>query len=90
MTIYPAWKAQIILLLVKKVTILAQYLDFANIFLRKLAKILPKQTVVNEHNIKLVEDKEPSNGPIYKLSLLDSKLLKSISKLTWPIFLYSF
>ena len=39
-TILPARKAQIALLLAKKVSILAQCLDFANVFLEKSANIL--------------------------------------------------
>ena len=43
MTIYLAKKAQIASLLVKKVTIiLAKYLDFADAFSKKPAKILPE------------------------------------------------
>ena len=53
MTIYPAEKVQIALLLAKKVTILVKYLDFANIFLKKSANILLEQNRVYEHAIKL-------------------------------------
>ena len=38
MTIHLAQKAQTALLLAKKVTIPAQYSDFANVFLKKLAR----------------------------------------------------
>lgn len=31
--IYPPWEAEIVLLIVKKVAILAKYLDYANVFL---------------------------------------------------------
>ena len=37
----------------EKVTVLAEYLDFADVSLEKLANILPEQTGVNEHAIKL-------------------------------------
>ena len=37
--IYPAWKAQIILLVIKKVQILSKYSDFSNVFLEKKASI---------------------------------------------------
>ena len=57
MMIYLAQKAQIALLLAKKVTLLAKYLDFANILLKKSAKVLLKQTGINEYAIKLLEGK---------------------------------
>ena len=40
MTIHPAKKAYMALLLAKKVTIPAKYSDFANMFLEKLANVL--------------------------------------------------
>ena len=39
-TIYPVIEVHIALLLAKKVTILAKYLDFADVFLKKLANVL--------------------------------------------------
>ena len=51
------------LLLAKKVTVAAEYSDFADVFLEKLADILPKRTGVNEHAIKL----EKGKHPLYKL-----------------------
>ena len=53
MTIHPAKKVSIVLLLAKEVTVLAEYSDFANIFLKKSANIFPKQTKANKHTIKL-------------------------------------
>ena len=50
-TIYLAKKAQIVLLLVEKVTLLAKYFDFANVFLKKLSKVLPEQPKANKHII---------------------------------------
>ena len=47
MPIHPARKAQLTLLLAKKVIVIAKYLDFANVFLEELANILPKQTSAN-------------------------------------------
>ena len=41
-TIYQTLKAQIILFIVKNVTVLAEYAHFANVFLKKLAKMFPK------------------------------------------------
>ena len=44
-------------LLTEKITVLAEYLDFANIFLKKLAKVLFAQTGNNKHTIKLINNK---------------------------------
>ena len=57
-TIHPAKEAHMALFLAKKVTVLAEYLDFANIFLEKSANILPEQTEVNKYGIQLEEDKQ--------------------------------
>ena len=57
-TICLARKAQITLLLAKKVTVLAKYLDLANIFLKKLANIFPEQTGANMYAIKLEKSKQ--------------------------------
>ena len=64
------------LLLAKKITVLAKYLDFADVFLEELANVLPEQTWVNEHAIKLEEDKQPPYEPIYSLCLVELKTLK--------------
>lgn len=53
MLIYPARKAQIALLVAKKITILAKYLDFANMFLKKVAPELLKCSDINKHIINL-------------------------------------
>ena len=50
-TIDLAREAQIALLLGEEVTVLAEYLDFANAFLEESANVLPKQTGVNEYAI---------------------------------------
>ena len=57
MTIHSARKAQLALLLAKKVTVLAKYLDFADVFLKKSANVLPEWTGVNEYAIELKEGK---------------------------------
>ena len=46
-------KTQIVLLLAKKVTVLVEHSDFADIFSEELANVLPEQTKANEHAIKL-------------------------------------
>ena len=57
MTINPARKAPIPSLLAKKFIILDKYSDFADVFLKKLAKILPKRTGINKHVIELEDGK---------------------------------
>ena len=57
MTIHTIKKAQMALLLAEKVTVPVKYLDFDNVFLEESAYILPKQTRVNEHAIKLEKGK---------------------------------
>ena len=76
MTIHPARKAQLALLLAKKVTVLAKYSDFADIFLEESANILPEQTGVNEHAKKLEKSKQPPYGLIYSLGPVELKTLK--------------
>ena len=51
-------------LLAKEVTVLAEYLDFANIILEKSTNVLLKQTKVNKYVIKLEKGKEPPYRPI--------------------------
>ena len=53
MLIYLAKKAQIALLVVKKVQIPIKYSDFLNIFLKKKALILLETTKFNQHFTKL-------------------------------------
>ena len=75
-TIQPPWKAQIALLLTKKVNIPAKYADFITIFLKKFGKELPEQTSINEYIIKLKKDKQPPYKPIYSLELVKFKTFK--------------
>ena len=80
MTIDPAQEAQITLLLAKEVSVLAQYSDFANVFLKELAKVLPKRTGINEHIIELEESKQPLYRPIYSLDPVELETLKTYIK----------
>ena len=77
MSIYPAREAQLTSLLTEEVTVPNEYLHFANVFLKKSANILAKQTGANEHTIELEESKQPSYGPIYSLRLVELKTLKT-------------
>lgn len=47
MTIYRARKAQIALLLIKEVTVLTKYINFTDVFSKKLLEIFPKWTYIN-------------------------------------------
>lgn len=55
--IYLAWEAQIIFLIIKKIDILAKYLDYANVFLEKSAVELPKHCNINKYFMNLKLDK---------------------------------
>ena len=67
-TIHPALTAQIALLLAEKITVLAKYADFADIFSNELAKVLPERTNISKHAIELVDDKQLLYRPIYSLN----------------------
>ena len=69
------------LLLAKKVIIPAKYSDFADVFLEKVANVLPKQTWANKYAIKLEEGKKPLYGPIYSLEPVELKTFKTYIKI---------
>lgn len=46
-SIHLAWKAQIALLVAKKVTVLAKYMDYADVFSKESAEELSKQWKIN-------------------------------------------
>ena len=81
MTIYPARKAQLALLLAKKVTMPTKYSDFADVFLEKSANVLLERTKANKHAIKLEEGKQPSYEPIYSLGLVEFEIFKTYIKI---------
>lgn len=55
--IYLAKKAWIVLLIIKKVSILVKYLDFINIFLKNFNTQLSKYNKINKYIIKLEKSK---------------------------------
>ena len=79
-TIYLAWETQIVLLLAKRVTVLMEYADFVNVFLKELAEMLSKRTDINEHTIKLEESKQLPYRSIYSLGPIEFKTLKTYIK----------
>ena len=76
MTIHPVKEAWLALLLAKKVTVLAKYSDFAEVFLEESANVFPEQIKVNEHFIKLEKGNKLSYGPSYSLEPVELKTLK--------------
>ena len=83
MTIYPAYKAQIVLFIAKKITVLAKYTDFSNIFLKELAEILPERISINKYAIKLEDDEQSSYGTIYSQGLVELKTFKIYINTNW-------
>lgn len=70
MIIYLAKKAQTSLLLVEKIIISIKYLDFADVFLKKLTVVLPKQTKAKKYAIKLEKSKQSLYTYIYSLEFV--------------------
>lgn len=77
MTMYLARLPQISLLLMKKVIILTEYLYFADVFLKKLAKILPKQLGANKYAIQLEKSEQQFYKSIFSLELVELKIFKN-------------
>ena len=73
MRFYLEFKARKGSLLTKKVTDFAKYLDFVDVFSRKLTKILLKQTKVNEYVIKFEKSKKAIYVPIYSSKQIEFK-----------------
>ena len=80
MTIHLARKAQLILLFAKKVIVPIKYLDFADLFLEKLANVVPERTKANEHGIKVEKSKQLPYGVIYSLGPVELKTFKTYIK----------
>ena len=77
MSIYLAQKVQIALLIVEKVNVPAEYSDFADVFSKESAEVLPKHIKINKYAIKLENKKHPSYGPIYSLGPVELETLKT-------------
>lgn len=80
MSIHLTWEAQIILLLTEKVTVLVKYLDFANIFSKKLVVELIKYSDINKYLINLELGKQPFYRPIYSSMPIELKIFKTYIK----------
>lgn len=81
MTIFLARKIQISLLLLEKVNIPAQYLNFANMYLKKLAKVLPKYNKINKYAIKLEKNQQLFYVFIYNPGQMELQILKTYIKI---------
>lgn len=74
-------KTQIVLLLAKKIKILAKYLDFSNVFSEKKVLILLEKTKLNQYAIKMQHGKQPFYKPICNLRLVKLEILKTYIKI---------
>ena len=57
--------------------VLAEYLDFADVFSPDLASELPEHTGINNHAIDLVDSQQPPYGPIYSLGPVELETVKA-------------
>ena len=60
--------------------VLAEYINYNNIFSAENATELLDYTGINNHTIKLVEYKQPLFGPIYSLGPIKLEMLKTYLK----------
>lgn len=75
MSIYPAYKTQITLLMAKKVIILIKHTDFIDVFLKKLIIKFFKRSKIIKYAINLEPAKQSPYRPIYNLGLVEFKTL---------------
>lgn len=80
MIIYSAQKAQIVLLITEKIIILAEYLDYIDVFSKKSAAELPKHSNISKYFINLELSKQSPYRPIYSLGLVKLKIVKTYIK----------
>ena len=62
------------------IKIFSKYVNFANVFLLKLAIELPKHMGINDYTIELIDDWQPPYSPIYSLDLVELEILKTYIK----------
>ena len=77
--VHPSCRAQIAVLVANEIpiSIPTKYSDFTDIFSSELVSKLLEYTEINNHAIKLVDDWQPSYGPIYSLGLVELETLKT-------------
>lgn len=75
-------KVQIAALIADKVliTVLAEYIDFKNVFSKKSATILPEYTKINTYAFNLKKSNQPPYRPIYSQGPVELKTLKTYIK----------
>lgn len=78
--IYLACKASIALLLAEKISVPKKYIDFLDVFFKKLMIVFFDYLNINKHVIDLKPNKQPLYKPIYSLSLVKLKTLKTYIK----------
>ena len=61
----------------KKTGISTKYSEFSNVFLSDSAAELLEHTGINDHSNNLLDNKQPSYGPIYSLRLVELETLKT-------------
>ena len=59
---------------------MAKYSDYIDVFSTDLVMELPKNTGMNKHIIKLIEEKKPLYKSIYTFSLMKQETLKANTK----------
>ena len=74
--IHLVWKDKIALFIAKKIIIPVEDSNYANLFLKKSAEVLPEEIDINKYIIKLEKSKQPLYKPIYSLELVELKTLK--------------
>lgn len=79
--IYPAWEAQIVLLITEKVAIPAEYSDYANVFSKESATEIFEWSNINQHAIELEPNKQLLYSLIYSLGLVKLEILKTYIKI---------
>ena len=57
-----------------------KYSNFSDVFSKKETLVVPERTDLNEHAIKLEDDKQPPYGPIYSLGPVELETLKAYIK----------
>ena len=77
MLIYSSCQAQVTLLTSEKTEIITKYSDFSNLFSSDSAVELLEYTIINNHLIDLLDNKQALYGPIYSLELVELKTLKT-------------
>ena len=83
MSIHSKTQAHVGVLLFDKAPtkVLAEYSNYSNIFLAENAAEPPENTRINEHTIKLEENKQPPFRPIYSLGPIELEILKIYIKI---------